>query len=143
MKQRTLHGDSKSRLYRCWSHMIERTKGRKDCIICDEWEEYIGFRKWAMANGYDKTKCLCRNGDIGNYEPSNARWDTHAKNMEEAHARHFKVMLEDKIIEIYNLTKFCKERNLNYIPMLLVATQKQGSHKGYTKYVEEEQKCLP
>ena len=134
MRTKTFHGESKTRLYRLWSHMIERAKGREDCEVHSSWQTYLGFKDWALANGYDETKCLCRNGDVGNYEPSNARWDTHASNMEESHAKHFKFLLDGEPVEVYNLAKYCKEHGLNYTPMYLVAVGKQGKHKGYSKY---------
>lgn len=45
-------------------------------MICKEWDTYLVFKDWALANGYDETLTLDRINVDGNYEPSNCRWAT-------------------------------------------------------------------
>lgn len=134
---RTLHGETYTRLYKCWSHMIERVKKRSDCVVCDSWQSYVGFRDWSRNNGYDDTKHLCRNGDVGNYEPNNARWDTQARNIEEAQAKHYKFCYEGRLVEVYNLNQFSRENNLNRGHMGSVHKGIRKTHKGYTKWLSQ------
>lgn len=135
-RPKTLHGETHTRLYKCWSHMIERAKKRVDCLVCDEWQTYVGFRNWSLDNGYSDNLVLCRNGDTGNYQPDNARWDTPANNKEEAQAKHYKFVLEGKLVEVYNLSKYSKENKLNVAHMCAVHNGKRKSHKGYTKWLD-------
>ena len=94
----TIHGESKTRLFRIWSHMHERCeypKGshakwyyEKGIRVCDEWKEFAPFRDWAYANGYfvqddveHKFKLSIDRIDPNKgYSPENCRWITVSEN---------------------------------------------------------------
>lgn len=80
------HGESKSRLYKIWCHIMtrcnhsqaERFKGTTyqnyKVQYCEEWSKYETFRDWALENGYQENLSIDRIDFKGNYEPSNCRW---------------------------------------------------------------------
>ena len=102
----------KERLYEVWKNMRRRCMNPKNnraknyilkgVTFCEEWNNYLNFRTWALENGYDENapygQCtLDRIDNDGNYEPSNCRWTT-AKVQENNMSRN-------RIIEYNGVTK--------------------------------------
>jgi hypothetical protein len=72
MKQRTNNPNDESyKFYGAW--------GIK---ICDEWSQFSNFYKWAINNGYRDDLTIDRVDSFKNYEPSNCRWVSFTKNLE-------------------------------------------------------------
>lgn len=79
-----------SRLYRSvWNKIFQRCYNRNNrdyknyggrgIKVCDEWRDFIVFRNWANANGYDETApygaCTLDRIDVnGDYGPNNCRF---------------------------------------------------------------------
>jgi hypothetical protein len=77
---RTTHGGSKTPLYRIWKAMHSRCAssnpdyGGRGISVCNEWQSFEIFRRWALTSGYRSKLSIERSNVDGNYEPSNCVW---------------------------------------------------------------------
>ena len=113
------HGDSKKRLFKIWAQMIERCKpglvqsrnyGNCGIRVCREWQNYEGFREWALANGYRDDLTIERMDVNGNYSPSNCTWITRAR---QACNRRATIRVAFGGVTKC-LSEWCREKGCNY-----------------------------
>lgn len=93
------HGQSRTKLYKVWTSMKQRCQneneqfyyryGGRGIKVCDEWQKFEPFYKWAIHNGYKEDLTIDRIDNDGNYEPSNCQWLTSSENT--------KKMINDKM----------------------------------------------
>ena len=80
------HGDFGTKLYGIWAGMKRRCQnphtkyfsyyGGRGIKVCEEWQDYIPFKEWAMQNGYHEGLSIERKNVNGDYCPENCEWIT-------------------------------------------------------------------
>lgn len=125
--------DSSTRLYGIWGNMKYRCNtetaqgyhnyGGKGVKVCDEWQEFIGFKKWAQSSGYDDTLTIDRIDSNGDYCPENCQWITKSENTARAnigsqHRRsddgeYHAVDPSGNEYRFWNAAEFSREHGLN------------------------------
>lgn len=108
------------RLYSIWNGMKQRCYvksynrydryGGRGIKVCDEWMDYLVFKKWALSHGYQDNLSIDRINIDGNYEPSNCRWATNEEQMNNT-SKNTYITYKDRT---QTLTQWCRELGLNY-----------------------------
>lgn len=80
------HGGRKTKLYNIWAQMRQRCTnpnhrrysdwGGRGITVCEEWNDFVVFRDWALSNGYQEGLSIDRKDNDKGYSPDNCRWST-------------------------------------------------------------------
>ena len=128
-------------LIRCYNKEYqEKFPTYKGCTVCDHWHNFQNFAEWFYDN-------YPRDGDIyhldkdirtdGNkeYSPLSCLFVTPDDNNEKAQAKTYLFKSPEGLkVEVYNVSKFSRENNLNDGHMCAVSLGKRQSHKGWRKW---------
>jgi hypothetical protein len=101
-------GWSREPLYKIWAGMKYRCEnpkaanyrwyGAKGIKVCADWSrDYLAFRDWALANGYEPGKQIDRKKTHLNYSPGNCRWVTRIKNLQNR-SQYLPPELEERLL---------------------------------------------
>lgn len=83
------HGKSHTRLYGIWegirarclfTHHSNKHYKYKNIIICNDWNEFSVFYKWAATHGYQSHLTIDRKNINEGYTPENCEWVTRSEN---------------------------------------------------------------
>lgn len=127
-----IHDEYFERLYRIYHHMKDRCNnpnhheyynyGGKGVTICNEWELFDNFKKWALSNGYDQNLTIDRIDSDGNYSPDNCQWITRSENTSKSNKQQHRKSNKGSYIGINedgttivfdNANEFARNNNLN------------------------------
>lgn len=100
IKRNTTHGCNKTPLHYRWLDMKDRCYnpndeeyyryGGRGIYVCDEWKDnFVAFRDWALANGFEKTLTLDRIDNDKCYAPWNCRWVDRATQNRNTSRNHY------------------------------------------------------
>ena len=130
--------------YKAWIGMLERCYSVKlhkkrptyiGCTVCDEWHNFQVFAKWFDENhvyGLHLDKDVKIKGNKV-YSPEACMFVSQSENTIEAKAKRYKFLNPNgEIVDIYNLSKFSRENNLNSKSMSRVHLGSRNHHKGWT-----------
>ncbi len=108
------------RTYHIWNNMMGRCfnknrrdykwYGKKGVTVCDEWQNYDGFKEWAIKSSYSDDLTLDRIDFNGNYEPNNCRWIP----MAEQHANTSQTRLVTINGRTQPMKRWCVEYGISY-----------------------------
>lgn len=114
------HGDTRTRLYDIWSHMKSRCSrpydprykdyGGRGISVCEEWQMYGSFQKWAIENGYKDDLTIERIDNDKNYCPENCTW---IPKSDQAKNRRINVMYTENGVT-RNMREWAKIKGINY-----------------------------
>lgn len=120
----SIHGDSKGgeyhRLYKIWADMKTRCYnencaayeryGGSGVEVCNEWQDYLPFKEWALKNGYNEELTIDRIDPFGNYTPGNCRWaDYHTQNCNKKNTPRYKFNGEE-----HSLSEWSEITGINF-----------------------------
>ena len=93
-----LHGCTNTRLFHIWVDMKQRCEnpnhpqfylwGGKGIKVCDEWHDFLVFKKWAESSGYCDNLSIDRINGERDYCPENCRWATAKQQARNTKANH-------------------------------------------------------
>lgn len=124
-KHNSKYTGSYDKLHAIWAQMRYRCNnqnaknyhnyGGRGIAVCDEWNDYIVFKKWAISNGYNENaergRCTIDRINVnGNYCPENCRFiDIEAQERNKRNNRY--VTINNKT---QSVAEWCEELDRNY-----------------------------
>ncbi len=132
----------KSMLERCYCPKFQnKMPTYRGCSVCPEWHNFQIFAEWVESNyptdgvTYQLDKDLLVKGNKV-YSPTTCTFLTRQQNVEVSKAKHYVFIdPEGEVVKVYNISKFCKDKDLTRENIGKVHNGKRRSHKGWTKYI--------
>lgn len=139
---------NRTRLYKTWSGMIQRTTNPNDKYfsnyggrgigICDEWrKDFVAFKEWADQNGYADDLFIDRIDNDGGYSPDNCRFVTRLQQQNNLRCNVRYMMSNGEILtntEIANILNVSKRR-VNTILRPHIVKREECDYKSGTSHL--------
>lgn len=136
-------------LRRCYSHeFIKKYPTYSGCSVVVEWHNFQVFAEWYFSNHPTDGKDYHLDKDIkvkGNkiYSPETCLFVSLEDNVSHAHAKSYEIVSPlGVVIDVYNMSEFCKTNNLNSGCMSMVTQGKSRSHKGWRLYYTDDYRAI-
>ena len=139
----------KNKAYKVWMNMLgrcycprvqENQPTYKGCSTTKEWHNFQNFAEWFGDNyieGYHLDKDVKIKGNKI-YSPASCSFITAADNAIEANAKSYMFTNpKGEVVEIYNLSDFCRRNSLGRENMIKVNQGKRRHHKGWQKTIQQ------
>lgn len=120
IKLKYSHGMANTRINNIWVQMKGRCVnpkldfwhiyGGKGIRVCEEWQRFEPFYKWAIENGYNDNLSIDRIDNNKDYCPSNCKWST---NVEQANNRTSNISISI-CGEFKTLTNWCRSLGVDW-----------------------------
>lgn len=126
-------------LMRCYCPKeLKRKSSYKNTTVCDSWHNFQNFAKWHEENykfGLHLDKDIKQVGVINKvYSPETCIFVTQSENAAFAQAKYYKMKNPNgDVVHIYDMKKFCADKDLSNKGMSAVWTGKKKRYKGWTK----------
>lgn len=100
---------------RCYNPKNNRYKnyGLKGITVCEEWQEFIPFYKWAVTKGYKEGLTIDRIDNSKGYSPDNCRWATQEEQQNNRSNNH----LITYNGETHTLAQWAKIKNIKAVTL--------------------------
>ena len=134
-----------TKAYITWSDMLQRCYSEKEqarkpcykgCSVHRDWHNFQVFAEWFDRNyieGYQLDKDIKIEGNRV-YSADACLFVSGKENVIKASAKSITLLNPDgKVVEIYNISQFARDNNLDNSHLFKVSTGKSKSHKGWTK----------
>lgn len=133
--------------YMAWRNMLRRCYCKEfhemqptyaDCDVCEDWHNFQNFAEW-YTNNKPKSGDWQIDKDIKSkghkiYSPETCLFVTRKDNMDASIAKRYKFKSpQGEVVEVHNLSDFCKSNNLHASHMSAVHLGKHAHHKKWTK----------
>lgn len=140
-------GGIHSKIYQDWINMIGRCYNPErlelypsysGCTVCDKWHDFQVFGDWYVDNypaddgDYHLDKDILSYG-AKVYSPETCVFVSPFENYQKAHAKKAKLKSPSgEIIEVYNISKFCRDNNLSQPCINDITIGKKDNYKGWS-----------
>lgn len=134
-----------TKAYNTWRNILKRCYCEKTqvkqptyigCSVDTIWHEFQSFAEWFDKNhieGYHLDKDIKIKGNKV-YSPETCIFVSRNENNVEARAKHYVFIDPDgNEVKIYNMTEFCRNKNLSRGHMSSVSIGARKHHRGWTK----------